>query len=616
MSVVQEERNELRKRFGDKAVILIEDTLYSVELLTPNERNRRLAPVHEEAVERLNSTMQRHVDGNAQIFYTMMFKDQPREELIVRFWNGLKSRPEYASLPDRLKALELEQARKLGPTSRFSIERLYDGFVSHVDEESKSKNTHLSEYREASKYFADYIYECCDLARQRYPEEWMKVVDLVVNDQALLGSLPKDKTGGDPYFIRVDRKIAGATANVLYKKLVPKAKQGTHDGGVLYYEMFIRVQNKGNKLIDEEGNASVVADPWEKEKNRVVQGDSRTWQFMLKPISNVLTKLPKLVSANFAGWADQDRKNEVMGNTMKEFYGKYNFDSFDAEEYDASTDPENFRLGIEIIFNVFRRLFNVKLGFSTNDAIDHYLHDPTLTPWGAFMRDSTPSGHNFTGPNGTVVDMLRAYVQTRRLLNISFKELNVLLHDYDDRNIALFMSVGDDAWQLRDKSSTSEDIAAENNYDGFRNNVAKIVLAEDYIHFLQFGYYYNGSVSFMGYYPVSRVVEHGLFQEHANEYSAEEVSTQAVVQNINNARFNPLQDYLIDFFMEGDEKYHLGANMGVINLFKAAAGDRTVAEFLGREWDPTYADMSWDRYSEVMADTIEKIESAGRKSAA
>lgn len=615
MSVVQEERNELQNRFGDKAVILIEDALYSVELLTPNERNRRLAPVHVEAIERLNSTMQRHIDGNAQIYYTMLFKDQPREGLIKQWWMKVKESPEYAKLPEPLRKLELEQAKKLGPTSRFSIEKLYDGFVSHIDEEAKVKNTHLAEYREASKYFADYIYECCELARTRYPEEWDKVVDLVVNDQALFGSLPKDKTGGDPYFIRVDRKIAGATANVLYKKLVPNAKQGLHEGEILYYEMFIRVQNKGNNLIDDSGNIVDSKEPWLKEKNRVVQGDSRTWQFMLKPISNVLTKLPKLVSANFAGWADQDRKNEIMGNTMKEFYGKYAFDSFDAEEYDASTDPENFRLGIEIIFNVFRRLFKVKLGFNTNDAIDHYLHDPTLTPWGAFMRDSTPSGHNFTGPNGTVVDMLRAYTQTRRLLNISFKELNVLLHDYDDRNIALFMSVGDDAWQLRDKSLKSEDIAAENNYDGFKNNVEKIVLAEDYIHFLQYAYFYNGSDSYMGYYPASRVVEHGLFQEHANEYSAEEVSTQAVVQNINNARFNPLQDLLIDFFYEGDPKYHLGADMGVINLFKAAAGDRTVAEFLGREWDPTYADMSWDRYSEVLADTIRKIESKGRKSA-
>lgn len=401
MSVVKEERNELKKRFGDKAVILIEDNLYSVDLLRPTDSNQRLAPVHAEAVERLNGTMQRHINGNAQIFVTMVYKDVSREELIVKWWNGLKETPEFQALPPTLQKLELEQAQKLGPTSRFSIEKLYDGFISHIDEENKSKNTHLGEYRKAAKYFTDYIVECCNIAKQRYPDEFAKAVEISDDKDALLSSLPNDKVGGDPYFINVDRKIAGATAKVLYKKLVPSAKQGLHEGRRLYYEMFIRVQNKGNKLIDDEGNASIIkGDPWLSEKNRVVQGDSRTWQYMLKPISNVLTKLPKLVSANFAGWADQERKNLVMENTMKEFYGKYAFDSFDAEEYDASTDPENFRIGIEIIFDVYEKCTGRNPGISVNDAIDHYLHDPTLTPWGAYSRDSTPSGHNFTGQIG------------------------------------------------------------------------------------------------------------------------------------------------------------------------------------------------------------------------
>jgi hypothetical protein len=375
-------------------------------------------------------------------------------------------------------------------------------------------------------------------------------------------------------------------------------------------------------FIDEKGEIVECSDPWQKEKNRVVQGDSRIWQLLLKPLSALITKIPKLVSAVFAGWLDQEAKNEIIGKSIKYFFGKFLFDSFDASEFDGSTDPENFRLGLEIIWDVFRSFFpDVSLGFTKDDMINHYLHDPTLTPWGAFERDSTPSGHQLTGPNGTITNMLRAYVQTYRLLKSmmrfrNYADFNKYLHTMDKQGIALFSAVGDDAFQLRALGSDSDRIAEENNSDGYKNNADKIVLSDRYVHFLQHAFYYDGKRSYFGFYPVSRVVEHGLFQEHANEYTAEEVSTQALVQNINNARNNPLQDYLIEFFYTGDVKYHLGADVGVINLFKAAAGGRSVAEFLDRGWDPSYADMSWEKYSEVLQGTIRKIESKGRKSEA
>lgn len=612
MSVVQEERNELRKRFGDKAVILIEDTLYSVELLTPTDRNHRLVRPHPEAVERLNGTMQRHIDGNAQIYVTMLYKDVPREQLVVKWWQCLKETETFKRMPERLRALELEQVRKIGPTSRFKIEKLYDGFVSHIDTESSAENRNLKEYSEAAIYFTQYIVECIRLAQARFPEEWSKFIAQYGKAEAKLSDLPKDKTGGDPFFIRVDRKIGGVVANELYYKLQSTAKHGLPYAG-LYYEMFIRVQNKGNNLIGEKGEILESNEAWKDEKNRVVQGDSRTWQFMLKPMSTLITQFPKMVSTVFAGWADQLRKNEIIKNSMSKYRGSFLFDSFDAEEYDASTDSRNFSLGIKIMYDVWSKVMGKQYPIPLREIIEHYLHDPTLTPWGAFERDSTPSGHNFTGPNGTVTNLLRAYTQTKRLLKVTYSELNNILHKNDDAMIAMFMAVGDDAWQLRDLSTTAEDIAAENNLDGYKNNPDKIVLDPDFIHFLQFGYYTDSHDSYIGYYPVSRVMEHALFQEHAAQYNSMEVSTQAVVQNLNNARFNPNLPTAVEFLMHGDEKYRLGAKGGVLNLFKAAANGRKVAEFLGREWDPQYQTMSWKEYEGVLQPIVALVESTGRK---
>lgn len=612
MSVLIEERNELVKRFSNKALIRLEGSgLYSVELLTPTVTNRRVVPVHPEAVERLNATMQRHIDGNAQIYVTMLYKDVPREELVKKWWVKLKTSEVYQGLPKELRELELEQARKLGPTSRFTLEKLYDGFVSHVDVEASAKNSNYMEYVEAARHLTAYIVECILLAKERYPEEWKKWYFSYFNQKASLSDLPKDKTGGDPYFIRVDRDLSGVKANELYYKLQKKVISDLPEQ--LYYEMFIRVQNKGNNIIDEDGNIHETDQPWQAEKNRIVQGDSRTWQFLLKPMSTLITQLPKLVSAHFAGWSTQESKNLIIGNTMKKYGGVYNFDSFDATEYDASTDSGNFLLGLSIMYDVWFRVTGKRYHIPLEYIVNHYLHDATLTPWGAFERDSTPSGHNFTGPNGTVTNLLRAYVQTKRLLKVTYTALNTLLHRLDDERIALFMAVGDDAYQLRDKTRSAQSIADENNLDGYKNNADKISLSDRYIHFLQFGYYTDSQDSYLGYYPVSRVMEHALFQEHAAQYTSEEVSTQAVVQNLNNARFNPCQDLAIDFLMEGDTKYRLGANTGVINLFKAAAKGRSVAEFLGREWDPSYQDMSWDKYEGTLSDLVRKIESKREK---
>lgn len=358
-------------------------------------------------------------------------------------------------------------------------------------------------------------------------------------------------------------------------------------------------------------------DIWLPEKNRVVQGDSRSWQFLLKNMSDIITKIPKLIDPIFVGWASQEEKNKVIEATMKEFHGKYLFDSFDATDYDASTDPWNFAQGIRALYRILE-----KVGLRPNDLVEldhtirHYLNDATITPWGAFERNSTPSGHNFTGPNGTLTNLYRNYVQTRRLLmrsykrEISFEEFNNILRGYGERGIALFMAVGDDAGSLRELGSTLESVASENNLDGFKQgDLSKIQLDEKFWHFLQFGYYYDGSNSLMGYYPVCRVVEHGLFQERANQYDSLSVVAQAIVQNLNNARYNPCQDYAIDFFMEGDVKYRLGSIMGVLNLFKEAAKGRSVAETLGREWDPQYSNMSWESFGETIAETVRKIES-------
>lgn len=615
MSVVQEERNELKKRFGDKAVILIEDNLYSTSLLQPNPKNHRLFEVHPEAVERLNSTMQRHIDGNAQIFVTMIFKDEPREELIKRFWNGLLSTKEFQNLPEALRMLEHEQARKIGPTSRFTIEKLYDGFINHIDESAKTRNQHRAEWEEGFEPFCQYVADAILEARRRYPDEVEKYFVNFYKLQNAMDNLNKDKVGGDPFYIRVDRKIAGEIANKLYFKKVPDIQRDMN--AQVYYEMFIRVQNKGNKIVPEkiEEVTKIPSNPWIDEKNRVVQGDSRSWQFLLKNMSDIITKVPKMVDPIFMGWADQDYKNEVMLNTMKEFRGKYLFDSFDATDYDASTDPWNFSTGIRILYHICELVgLDPSKIVQLEHVINHYLHDATLTPWGAFKRDSTPSGHNFTGPNGTLTNLYRVYVQTKRLFKCNFQELNYKLKGYREKRIALFGAVGDDAFQLREKNVTPDSIAEENNSDGFKSSDSgKIVLSESYIHFLQFAYYLDDHDSYMGYYPISRVIEHALFQEKADQYSAETVVAQAVVQNLNNARFNPLQGYGIDFLMEGDRKYRLGSKMGVINLFKLAAAGRSVAETVGREWDPSYQGMTWEQFGETIRETAKAIESRAGK---
>lgn len=615
MSVVSEERNDLLKRFRKQALIQVEDTLYSVESLSPNARNKRLFSVHSEAVERLNSTMNRHISGNAQIFETMIYKDQSRAELIKRFWNGLITQKEFLNLPPKIQQLEHEQAKKLGPTSRFTIERLYDGFINHIDEEAKTENTHFDEYREAANNFAIYLADVISEARRRYPAEVTKYFQDFENVRNAFDNLNKDKSGGDPYFVRVDRKIGGVLANELYLKDAEKVRRNPTKQ--VYYEMFVRVQNKGNNIIPDEIVAvdKIPENQWLPEKNRVVQGDSRSWQFLLKNVSDIVTKIPKMIDPIFMGWADQERKNEIMELTLKTYHGTYLFDSFDATDYDASTDPRNFELGLWIIWETCKRIgLNPDTLVDYWRVVDHYLHDATLTPWGAFERDSTPSGHNFTGPNGTITNLLRCYVQTKRLLKVSFQQLNAILRDNWDKGIALFSAVGDDAFQLRDKSCTADMIAEENNSDGYKSSDSgKVVLDEDYIHFLQFGYYYDGTRLLTGYYPVCRVVEHGLFQEKADQYDAETVSAQAVVQNINNARFNPLQDYLIDFFIEGDVKYRLGSRMGVLNLFKLASKGRSVAETVGREWDPSYQGMTWEQFGNVLQGTAKKIESRAGK---
>lgn len=620
MSVIQEQRNSLVKRFGKQAVVIVDDSLYSVEKLTPNAGNKRLFPVHSDAIVRLNNTMEGHIRGNSQIFYTMLWKDQNRGKLLVDFWNELISRPEFKALPKQLQELERQQARKLGPTSRFSIKKLYDGFISHIDETAEQRNEHLDEYKEGSEYFINYLVEVARRCQSRNPKLYSKIVDNFGNITKAFDNLNKDKSGGDRYFIRVDREIAGVNANELYLKDARKIQQNPSKEE--YFEMFRRVQNKGNTIIPDDVTPITAKDIdfdniWLEEKNRVVQGDSRSIQFLMKNISDVVTKILKEVDPNFCGWLDEDEKREIIGKYLSEFKDKFDFDSFDATEYDASTAKDNFELGIHIMYELCRRLgLNPDALYPEDDCIRHYLYDATLTPWGAFHRKgSTPSGSNFTGPNGTLTNMLRCYIQTARLFKMSFEQFNRLLLDYVDKGIPLWMCVGDDAVSLREKGRTKEDIAKENNLDGYLTGDEKVELHEYYIHFLQHGYLYDVDTKkyYLGYYPVSRLMEHCWFQEEADQYTSEGVSVQAVDQNIYNCRFNPLQDFAIEFCMRGDPKFRLGSIMGVMNLFRKAAGYQTVAEFLGREWDPSYQGMTWKEFGVKFRPTARKIEQIGRK---
>lgn len=625
MSVVQEERNTLKKRFGRQAVILVDDSLYSAASLKPNVQNNRLFDAHTEAVTRLNFTMQRHIDGNAQIFYTMLFKDQPREKLILNWWNSLIKQQEFQDLPEELKRLEWEQTKKLGPTSRFTIDKLFDAFVTHVDTQNKTLNKHFNEYELYLQGFIKLVVEDCKLALAKDPS-LMKHIDGFYSLKVAYDNLNKDKSGGDPYFIGVDKNIAGANANDLYLSGSSKIQKDTKRA--VYYEQFIRVQNKGNTFIPEyedalkgvsEGVIESSHELWLPEKNRVVQGDSRSMQFLFKNISDIITKLPKVVDPNFGGWLDDEERDVYIRNSMKEFSGRYQFDNFDATEYDATTDPKNFELGIHGLYEVCRGLgLHPDDLYPEDDAIRHYIQDPTLTPWGAYKRASTPSGHSFTGPNGTFTNLLRCYVQTARLMKFTPEQtdiFNSIIRDYANKGIALFMAVGDDAWQLRDLEVSAKDIAATNDSDGFTSNEAKILLSKVLIHFLQRANYYNPTSDLLitNYYPASRVLEHSLFQEKANQYDSLEVSTQAVVQNLGNCKHNPLNKFLTKFLIVGDPKYRLGSIMGVRNLFKAAAKGRTVAEFLGREWDPSYQSMTWDQYHSKMSEVYDLVESVGRE---
>jgi len=616
-SVNKSSQNTLSKSFERQAVKLVEDREYSA---SDFDNAEFFVVPHNDSIARLNNTVKRLRDGNAQIFYTMLYKDLPRKPLIAKLWNAVVSSKEFQELPEELKALELEQAKKLGPKSRFSEEKLWQDFIGHIDASRKQVNRRFSDYQDAADAVCEYWTILGKKALKEDPSLY-RYIDIDQINARLRGSMPNDKSGGYSYYSNVDDEIAGVKANDLYYEAYLKWKRKQHTE--MLFEEFCRVQAKGNTLFEGmEGYSPISprvediedASEWLDEKNRCVQGDSRSMQFPYKPISDVLTKIVKEKDANLLGWKSFEERSYYMHNMFKEFYGKFQFESFDASGYDWSTDPRNQQEGIRVMFKLARNLgLNTDYFINEKIAIRHYSYDPTVTTRGIFDRaGSTPSGANLTGPNGTVQNYIRCWLQTADLFHMTPHELIPVMLEYNERDIPLFSCVGDDAWAMRDLLWGPKQMAEDNLLLGFDNNEAKIVASTRYIHYLQLGYYYDGESEYLSYGSVMRCAENLLFQETANEHASSLDMTGSAMQQLTNTRYSPLQPILVDFAMEGDPKWRLGGR-DPAGFIKEAAKGRTPAEFFHREWDPTYADMTWENYAEANRATYQEISRASEK---